>query len=170
MSEPKAKRLAEKNQGILCKIDHLALKRMEMREGLELLKKARAVTILAHPAVDNSRIGFDEFDQKVLFPLIDIGLDGIEVFYPYDPYYRENAFRHYAAIAKKNGMLVSGGTDSVIQTLPPITERAPMTVSPPRIVAPEYIITSFSIVGWRFFPLSRSPASLGSERAPKVTP
>lgn len=32
--------------------------------------------------------------------------------------------------------LVSGGTDSVSQTLPPMTERAPTTVSPPRMVAP----------------------------------
>ena len=32
--------------------------------------------------------------------------------------------------------LVSGGTDSVSQTLPPMSERAPITVSPPRIVAP----------------------------------
>ncbi len=31
---------------------------------------------------------------------------------------------------------VSGGTDSVIHTLPPTTDRAPITVSPPRIVAP----------------------------------
>lgn len=30
----------------------------------------------------------------------------------------------------------SGGTEVVIQTLPPTTERAPITVSPPRIVAP----------------------------------
>ena len=33
--------------------------------------------------------------------------------------------------------VVSGGIDWVSQTLPPITDRAPMTVSPPRIVAPE---------------------------------
>jgi hypothetical protein len=33
--------------------------------------------------------------------------------------------------------LVSGGTDLVIQTFPPITERVPITVSPPKIVAPE---------------------------------
>ena len=32
--------------------------------------------------------------------------------------------------------LVPAGTDSVSQTLPPTTELAPMTVSPPRIVAP----------------------------------
>ena len=29
---------------------------------------------------------------------------------------------------------VSGGTDSISHTLPPITERAPITVLPPRIV------------------------------------
>ena len=33
--------------------------------------------------------------------------------------------------------MVSGGTEAVIHTLPPITERAPMTVSPPKMVAPE---------------------------------
>ena len=33
--------------------------------------------------------------------------------------------------------LVSGGTDFVIHTFPPITERAPIVVLPPKIVAPE---------------------------------
>jgi hypothetical protein len=30
----------------------------------------------------------------------------------------------------------------------------PLTVSVPKIVAPEYMITSSSMVGWRFLPLS----------------
>jgi predicted metal-dependent phosphoesterase TrpH len=111
MVQSKAEQLAKKNQGILSKIDHLALKRMEFREGLQLLKQARATTILAHPAVDNSRVGFEEFDRHVLIPLIDQGLDGIEVFYPYDLSYREKAFKHYGTIAQNHGMLISGGTD-----------------------------------------------------------
>lgn len=33
--------------------------------------------------------------------------------------------------------LVSDGTNSVIQTFPPISDFGPITVSPPRMVAPE---------------------------------
>src|SRR5690606_15830478 len=64
-----------------------------------------------------------------------------------------------------------GGTERVSQTLPPMTESAPITVSPPRIVAPAYRVTRSSMVGWR---LTRFPAlSQGARvvlRAPRVTP
>ena len=42
---------------------------------------------------------------------------------------------------------VPSSTDDVINVLPPITTFLPITVSPPRIVAPEYIVTLSSIVG-----------------------
>lgn len=49
---------------------------------------------------------------------------------------------------------VSSGIEDVIQTFPPITASFPIIVFPPRIVAPAYIVTLSSIVGWRFLPLS----------------
>ena len=47
-----------------------------------------------------------------------------------------------------------GGIDEVIKTFPPMMAPLPITVSVPRIVAPEYMMTSSSMVGWRFLPLS----------------
>lgn len=47
-----------------------------------------------------------------------------------------------------------GGIEEVIQTFPPMMASSPMTVFVPRMVAPEYMMTSSSIVGWRFLPLS----------------
>jgi hypothetical protein len=80
-------------------------------EGLELLKKAKAISILVHPAVDHEKLSYEDYDRNVLYPLIDQGLNGIEVYYPYDPSYREDAIAHYAKIARKHGSLISGGTD-----------------------------------------------------------
>jgi hypothetical protein len=109
--ESQAKALAEENQGILSKFERPAIKEMGILEGLALLQEAGAITVLAHPAVDHYRIGYDEFDRNITFPLIAGGLDGIEVFYPYDTAYRKEAFLHYGGIAGKRGLLVSGGTD-----------------------------------------------------------
>lgn len=47
------------------------------------------------------------------------------------------AFHLYISRGASSSTFVSGRMDSVIQTLPPMTERLPITVSPPRIVAPE---------------------------------
>jgi|GEM_PF-3403643 predicted metal-dependent phosphoesterase TrpH len=112
MNISKAAALAEKNQGSLVLFEQPSpLKEMDVFEGLGLLREAQAVTILAHPAVDHARISFKEFNSRILYPLIKQGLDGIEVFYPYDISYRTEAIRHYDDIARKNGLLISGGTD-----------------------------------------------------------
>lgn len=111
MRPSEAERLAEENQGTLCNIKKPTLNEKGILEGLALLKKARAVSILVHPAVDHRQIGYDDFDQRILYPLIDHGLDGLEVYYPYDPTYRDEAIQHYGKIAREQGLLISGGTD-----------------------------------------------------------
>jgi hypothetical protein len=111
LNESEAMILAKKNQGILQPRTPPQIMEMGTGAGLDLLQQTRAVTILAHPAVDYCRVGFDDFDRHVTFPLIDRGLQGIEVFYPYDPGYQQDAFHHYEKIANQNGLLVSGGTD-----------------------------------------------------------
>ena len=111
MGEAEARNLGKSNQGILCRIVDPPPNDKGIFEGLDLLKKARAVSFLVHPAIDHDGSGYDDFDRHVLFPLIEQGLDGIEVYYPYDPSYREQASVHYAEIARKHGMLISGGTD-----------------------------------------------------------
>ncbi len=112
MKAEEAMRLAETNQGNMS----INLKDTPWRdkgifEGLELLKRAKAISILVHPAVDHGRLSYEHFDRNVLYPLIDQGLDGIEVSYPYDPNYREEAIAHYDKIAREHGLLISGGTD-----------------------------------------------------------
>jgi hypothetical protein len=51
------------------------------------------------------------------------------------------ASRNYLGSMTSSGSgmitLVSGGTERVNQTLPPMTDPSPIVVSPPRIVAPE---------------------------------
>ncbi|MBW1997303.1 MAG: hypothetical protein JRJ29_04975 [Deltaproteobacteria bacterium] len=108
---PEARRLALERQGILCNIKRPAIQEKGSLEGLEMLKRSGAVSILAHPAIDHRKIEFEEFDFNVLYPLLDQGLDGIEVFYPYDVSYRQEAIERYERIARKNGLLISGGTD-----------------------------------------------------------
>lgn len=80
-------------------------------EGLELLKRAGAVTILAHPAAEHARIPLDTFDRYVTYPLIKAGLEGIELFYPYEPSHQKEFEQRYGKIAVKHGLLISGGTD-----------------------------------------------------------
>ena len=111
MNGAEARRLAETNQGNLSIVKGKPLSDKGIFEGLELLKSADAISILVHPAVDHERLSYEDYDRNVLYPLMDQGLDGIEVFYPYDPSYREEAIAHYAKIARKHGLLISGGTD-----------------------------------------------------------
>ena len=107
-----ARKLAETNQGILCRITNPPPSGKGILEGLDLLKRTQAVTILVHPAVDHTGgLSYEDFDRNILYPLMDQGLDGIEVFYPYDLSYREEAIAHYLKIASKHGLLISGGTD-----------------------------------------------------------
>ena len=78
---------------------------------LDIIKRAKGIAILAHPAVDHKNISYEDFDRAVLDPLIKEGLDGVEILYPYDLNYRTEANQRYTRIAKEKGMLMSGGTD-----------------------------------------------------------
>lgn len=111
MTETDAASLAETNQGILLTFRKPVLKELGFLEGLSLLQSAKAVTILSHPAVDHKKIGYQDFDHHILHPLIKHGLDGIEVYYPYDMTYRAEAINRYGKIAERRHLLISGGTD-----------------------------------------------------------
>lgn len=58
--------------------------------------------------------------------------------------------------------------DDVIKTLLPMVTLLPITVSPPRIDAPAYIITLFLIVGCLYLPAKL--LAFSSDNAPRVTP
>lgn len=111
MGDGAALERAKEDQGILTSFKQSPFKEMDVMEGLALLQRARAVTFLAHPAVNHLKVTYDDFDRMILYPLVARGLDGIEVFYPYDPTSRDEAIARYEAIARREGLLVSGGTD-----------------------------------------------------------
>lgn len=111
MGDRAARERAREYQGILNIIKKQPFRERDIMEGLDLLQRAGAVTLLAHPAVDHHKVGFEDFDRMILDPLIAAGLDGIEVFYPYDRALRDEAIAHYGAVARKQNLLVAGGTD-----------------------------------------------------------
>jgi hypothetical protein len=74
-------------------------------EAISLIKNAGGVTVLAHPfQIEKS---FDNFPH-VLHQLRDMGLDGIEVYYPN----HSRKFRkHLMSLAEKLSLLMTGGSD-----------------------------------------------------------
>lgn len=106
-----ARELAVKLQGCLVKDLGAPSFLPGTLEGLAMLQRAGAVTVLAHPGVDFPRMSLAEFDQQVLEPMVRAGLRGVEVFYPYDPGHRTKLQQHYYKQAQGHGLLIAGGTD-----------------------------------------------------------
>jgi len=114
MEEAEAVRLAEERMSILtrarsevdCPTDFLT-----PLEGLALLKEAKATVVLAHPGVMYPELSLEAMDNVVLRPLAAMGLDGVEVFYPYGKSVRGQLVRHYHALTRQLGLKPSGGTD-----------------------------------------------------------
>ncbi len=74
-------------------------------EGIEIIKKSGGIVVLAHPAQITHSSG--EMSQLV-GRLVDIGLDGLEVYYPT---HSSAMRRKLLKIAKRYDMIVSGGSD-----------------------------------------------------------
>ncbi|MBI3998498.1 MAG: PHP domain-containing protein, partial [Armatimonadetes bacterium] len=69
-------------------------------DAVRVIRAAGGLAVLAHP-------GWARNDTMIS-DLVAAGLDGIEVYYPdHDP----ATVRHYAAVAARHGLLVTGGTD-----------------------------------------------------------
>lgn len=69
-------------------------------EAVEIVLKAGGVPVLAHPVT----IGHDRYIDE----LIGCGLKGIEV---YHSDHKPSVIKHYEEIAKKNGLIATGGSD-----------------------------------------------------------
>jgi predicted metal-dependent phosphoesterase TrpH len=80
--------------------------RIECEQAIQIIRAAGGVPVLAHPALLDI-----ENDQKLdalLQNLMKIGLAGIEVYYPgHSP----QQIRQYTELARKYGLLMTGGTD-----------------------------------------------------------
>lgn len=74
--------------------------KMTPEEAITFITKAKGVPVLAHP-------GLSQADRLIL-PLRDQGLKGIEVFHPD---HSESDEAKYLNMAKKNQLLVTGGSD-----------------------------------------------------------
>ncbi len=75
-------------------------------QAIEVISGAGGIPVLAHPYL----LHIQKRNElvKLIGVLKDMGLQGIEVFYPEHPR-EETTF--YAEIAKQNGLLITGGTD-----------------------------------------------------------
>jgi hypothetical protein len=80
--------------------------RIECEQAIQIIRTAGGVPVLAHPALLDI-----ENNQKLdalLQNLMKIGLAGIEVYYPgHSP----QQIRQYTELARKHGLLMTGGTD-----------------------------------------------------------
>jgi hypothetical protein len=74
--------------------------RLSPAEIIKLIAKAGGVAVLAHP--------YCLPDQNLILTLIDLGLDGLEIYYPE---HSASQIRKYLEIAKKHNLLVTGGSD-----------------------------------------------------------
>ncbi|MGC8821189.1 MAG: PHP domain-containing protein [Fervidobacterium sp.] len=87
-------------------------KRLNPQESIELIKKAGGVAILAHPyeILHGKQSNEDDITylENYIKKLVDIGLDGIEVFYST---HTQNQTADLLRIAKKYDLLVTAGSD-----------------------------------------------------------
>ena len=70
-------------------------------EVIGLVHELGGVIVLAHPGLT--------VPEPVIAGLVDIGLDGVEV---YHPSHQPSQIEHYQEIARRYGLLMSGGSDS----------------------------------------------------------
>jgi len=69
-------------------------------EALKIIKDFKGISILAHP------VAYDF--SEIIFPLIKMGIMGIEV---YHPDHNEENTKYFLEIAQKYGLLITGGSD-----------------------------------------------------------
>lgn len=69
-------------------------------EAVKLIVRSSGLAVFAHPAISNC--------DEIIPDLIASGLAGIEVYYPG---YKEDRIQHYKTLAKKYGLLMTGGSD-----------------------------------------------------------
>lgn len=80
--------------------------RIDSSRAIELILNAGGIPVLAHPFL--LRADSEEFLESLIVTLKSMGLKGIEVYYPdHSPAHIDQ----YREMAKRNGLLMTGGTD-----------------------------------------------------------
>ena len=80
--------------------------RIDCQRAIDLINGAGGLPVLAHPYLLNLKREFDL--EKLIIVLKDMGLKGIEVYYPEHPPQKTD---YYIELAKKHDLLMTGGTD-----------------------------------------------------------
>lgn len=79
---------------------YIPKQKLEKEEAMEMILRAGGVPVLAHPG---------QLDRDDLIPeLIDLGLAGLEAFYPSHSRFKTN---HYVELARHYNILATGGSD-----------------------------------------------------------
>ena len=80
--------------------------RLSSPEAITLIRDAGGVPVLAHPVLLETRS--NEILENLVHALQEMGLMGIEVYYPS---HSRDCVESYRKLAKKLGLLMTGGTD-----------------------------------------------------------
>ena len=80
--------------------------RIDCARAIEIILDAGGIPILAHPFL--LQLKNDEVLEDLIITLSKMGLKGIEVYYPE---HSPERIAHYAVLANRHGLLMTGGTD-----------------------------------------------------------
>jgi len=80
--------------------------RVDCDRAIEVIRNAGGIPVLAHPVL--LEIKNDDVFQKLIFRLKEMGLKGIEVYYPE---HTPDLIARYTETANRHGLLITGGTD-----------------------------------------------------------
>lgn len=80
--------------------------RLDCAKAIEMILGAGGVPVLAHPFLVQTQN--DKILEDLVVTLMEMGLKGLEVYYPEHP---PEKTAHYTEIAKRHGLLVTGGSD-----------------------------------------------------------
>lgn len=80
--------------------------RVECSQAIEIIRSAGGIPVLAHPVL--LKIKSNEEFEKFITVLINMGLKGIEIYYPE---LTPELTAYYKTIAQKNKLLMTGGSD-----------------------------------------------------------
>ncbi|QQO10190.1 PHP domain-containing protein [Breznakiella homolactica] len=90
---------------------HIPISYISMQKALEIIKEAGGVAVLAHPGQNLSG------KEELLEYIIELGIDGIEC---YSTYHNREKSDFYLEIAKRYGLVVTGGSDFHGKTKPSV--------------------------------------------------
>ena len=74
--------------------------KLSPEKGLQIIQKSGGLVFVSHPGID--------INDDIIYQLVNLGLDGIEV---YHPKHTQGNIEHFLTIAGDSDLLVSGGSD-----------------------------------------------------------